>query len=318
MDKSEFEAALERAKADLAQQQANWETAKVQLKRCQELFNKNAGTGKDLDNAVGMEQNTKAAVLAAQANLRQAELNLGYTTITSPLKGLSSRTAKQDGSYLTPGPEGLLTYVVQIDPIWVNFSVSENERLKLIAESLEGRLILPEHEKEGEKIEDQLEYVVELVLADGSVFPERGRVKFAEPSFSPETGTFLVRAELANPQELLRPGQFVHVRLLGAKRPKAILVPQRAVMQGARGHFVWAVDAQGKADFTDVEVGDWHGDDWFITSGLKAGMRVVVDGGIKLSSGMPLRIASAPPAPPAKGKSPVAPAPAKPSSRDKQ
>jgi membrane fusion protein (multidrug efflux system) len=134
---------------------------------------------------------------------------------------------------------------------------------------------------------------VEVVLADGSVFPQTGRLGFTEPSYSSETGTYLVRAVIANPKGALRPGQFVRVHLRGAIRPNAILVPQRAVMQGAKGHFVWVLTAESKAEFRTVEAGDWHGDNWFINRGLKAGERVAVDGAMKLAAGVPVKVVEA-------------------------
>ena len=108
-------------------------------------------------------------------------------------------------------------------------------------------------------------------MADGTEFPTRGHINFTNPAFSTETGTFLVRASFANAQGQLRPGQFVRARVSGATRPNAILVPQRAVLQGAKSHFVWVVDNDSKAHQRVVEVGEWHGDDWFITEGLQAG-----------------------------------------------
>src|SRR6201999_974274 len=121
------------------------------------------------------------------------------------------------------------------------------------------------------------------VLADGSVYPERGRIDFTNPAFSSETGTFLVRAVFANPKGTLKPGQFVRAKVSGAVRPNAILVPQRAVLQGAKSHFVWVLDENSKPRHRVIEVGDWPGDDWFVTDGLKAGERVIVDGAIRVS-----------------------------------
>ncbi|RBJ75685.1 efflux transporter periplasmic adaptor subunit, partial [Pseudomonas sp. MWU12-2534b] len=162
-------------------------------------------------------------------------------------------------------------------------SISENELLKYRDEITRGRLRFPQND----------EFVVTLVLADGSEFPERGRINFANPAFSTETGTFLVRAVFDNPKGTLRPGQFVRARVSGAMRPAAVLVPQRAVLQGARSHFVWVVDNESKAHQRVVEVGDWHGDDWFIIDGRKAGERIVVDGAIRVAPDTPLKIVSA-------------------------
>ena len=132
------------------------------------------------------------------------------------------------------------------------------------------------------------------MLADGSVYPQRGRISFADPSYSKETGTFLVRATFANPEGALKPGQFVRVNMLGATRPNAILVPQRAVQQGAKSHFVWVAGKDGKAEQRAVEAGEWSGDDWVINQGLLAGEQVVVDGAIRVIPGAQLKITALP------------------------
>jgi membrane fusion protein (multidrug efflux system) len=132
--------------------------------------------------------------------------------------------------------------------------------------------------------------VVEIILVDGSFFPHTGRITFADSSFNPQTGTFLVRASVDNPKGILLPNQYVRVRLKGATRPNAILVPQRAIQQSSKGHLVWVVDNEGKAESRPVSVGNWEGDEWFVFEGLKAGERVVVDGAHLLSPGMPLTI----------------------------
>jgi membrane fusion protein (multidrug efflux system) len=288
MDRKPFEAALASAQGQMAQQQARWEVAKATLARVRPLAAQNAVSKMDLDNAVGAERETKAAVLAAEGAVRTAQLNLSYTTITSPLNGLSSDAKKQEGSYVTPGESGLLTSVSQMDPMYVNFSLSENETLKYRDEIAAGHLIFP----------PRSDFVVEVILADGTVVPERGKVNFLAPSYSQETGTFLVRAVLANPNGLLRPGQFVRALAKGASRPNAILVPQKAVLEGAKSHFVWVVNAEGKPEQRTVEVGEWQGDDWFISKGLRAGERIVVDGALRVTPGGPLKITEAPGAAP--------------------
>jgi membrane fusion protein (multidrug efflux system) len=290
MDRRPFEAALQKARGQLAVQEAKLANAAVNLARFRPLAAKDAVSQKALDDAAAQEQEARAAVQAAQAAVREAELNLSYTVITSPVTGLSSQAAKQEGSYITGGAGGFLTTVARIDPIRVNFSISENEWLKFRNEVAQGRLILPSTE----------DFEIEVVLADGSVFSKTGRVSFSEPSYSRDTGTFLVRAELPNPGELLRPGQFVRVRMLGAVRPHAVLVPRRAVLQGAQGPFVWAVNTEEKAEFRMVALGDWHGEDIFVTAGLQAGDRIAVDGIIKLAAGVPVKIAEPAPANPAK------------------
>ena len=284
MDRKPFEAALTSAQGQMAQQQARYEVAKATLARIRPLAAQNAVSKMDLDNAVGSERETRAAVLAAEGAVRTAQLNLSYTTITSPLSGRSSDAKKQEGSYVTPGESGLLTSVSQMDPIYVNFSLSENETLKYRDEIAAGRLVFPARS----------DFVVEVVLADGTVAPEKGKVNFLAPSFSQETGTFMVRVVLANPAGLLRPGQFVRALAKGAVRPNAILVPQKAVLEGAKSHFVWIVDGQGKAEQRIVDVGEWQGDNWFISNGLRTGERIVVDGALRVSAGGPIHIVEAP------------------------
>ena len=297
MDRKPFEAALASAQGQMAQQQARYEVAKATLARVRPLAAQNAVSKMDLDNAVGAERETKAAVLAAEGSVRTAQLNLSYTTITSPLNGLSSDAKKQEGSYVTPGESGLLTSVSQMDPIYVNFSLSENETLKYRDDIAAGRLRFP----------PRSDFFVEVVLADGTVAPDKGKVNFLAPSFSQQTGTFLVRAVLANPTNLLRPGQFVRALAKGAIRPNAILVPQRAVLEGAKSHFVWVLDSEGKPQQRVVEVGEWQGDDWFISDGLRAGERIVVEGAQRVSAGGPVKIVDGSGADPA-GTAPAQPA----------
>ena len=169
--------------------------------------------------------------------------------------------------------------------MWVNFSISENELLAYRDQIAKGQLKFP----------PRSQFDVSVIQADGSVYPQIGHIDFANPAFNTQTGTFLVRASFSNPDGLLRPGQFVRARVAGAIRPNAVLVPQRAVLQGSRSHFVWVIDKDGKARQRVVEVGSWHGDDWFIMDGLKAGEEIVVDGAIRVVPDAPLKISRAAP-----------------------
>jgi len=279
MDPKPFQAQLDAAQGELAQQQARLRTAQANLVRVKPLVEQDALSQKDLDDATGQEQAAAAAVESAKANVEQAKLNLGYTTIITPVTGLSSYARVQEGAYVNQA-NSLLTYVSQIDPIWVNFSLSENDVLKYRGEAGRGQIVLP---KEGA-------YEVEVALGDGSIFPKRGRITFADAEYNQQTGTFLVRATLPNPGGVLRPGQFVRAHVLGAMRPKAILVPQRAVQQGGKGHFIWVVNKEGKAEQRPIIVGDWMANNWFITEGLTAGDQVVVDGGLALRPGEPVTV----------------------------
>ena len=266
MDQKPFLAQLDAAQAELAQQKARLRTATANLKRVKPLAAENALPQKELDDAEGSYRSARAAVEAAQAKVVQAKLDLGYTTILSPVTGLSSFAKQREGAYIGMGTGSLLTYVAQQDPMWVEFSVSENQILKQRQQQSEGLVILPD------------DYEVEIILADGTTYAHTGHITFADASLSEETGTFLIRAEVANPEMMLRPGQFVRAHLKGAMRPNAILLPQRAVQQGAKGSFVWVVNDKGQAEFRPIKVGQWFGEQWFIDEGLQAGETVVVDG----------------------------------------
>lgn len=282
-DQKPFQAQVDAAKASLSAQQARLQVARDNLGRVKPLAALNALSQKDLDDAVGQEQAASAAVDGAKANLTQAQLNLGYTVITSPVAGASSFSRVQEGQYLDASNRQL-TYVAQLDPMWVNFSISENDMLDLRTESKEGKLRLPSTDS----------YEVQVILADGSIFPATGRITFANADFNPTTGTFLLRATLPNPDGTLRPGQFVRVRINGAVRPNAILVPQKAVLEGAQGKFVVLVDKDQKAQIRPVKVGPWLGAEWIITDGLAAGDVVVVDGVARLGPGTPVKIVDKP------------------------
>ncbi|QGZ64436.1 efflux RND transporter periplasmic adaptor subunit [Paraburkholderia acidisoli] len=278
MDRKPYQAALDAAQAEYAQQKARLDTAQANLNRVRPLVAKNALSQKDLDDSVGQQQAAAAALEQARANVTSASLNLGYTTITSPVTGLSSFAKKQDGSYIDAS-NSLLTYVAKLDPMWINFSLSENEMLDLRTQTRNGTLKLPQV--------GQLEAVI--VLADGSTYPQRGHIAFTDAALSSETGTYLIRAEVPNPNGALRPGQFVRIKLLGAERAAAVAVPQEAVQQGPRGAYVWTVDKDSKAQQRSVETGQWNGNDWVIQSGLHPGDRVIVDNTLRLMPGAPVK-----------------------------
>ncbi|MFI5181419.1 MAG: efflux RND transporter periplasmic adaptor subunit [Thermoanaerobaculia bacterium] len=274
MDPKPFQAQLTQAEAALAQAQAANDTARLNLNRTKPLTELKALSQKDLDDATGQFQSTAAAVEQAKAQVETARLNLSYTTITSPVTGVSSSARQTDGTYI--GVENsLLTTVAVLSPMWVNFSLSENQMQTYRDQEAKGLLRMPKNHS----------FTVEIILVDGSIFPHTAQITFAEPSFNAQTGTFLIRGTVENPEGLLRPNQFVRARLNGATRPKAILVPQRAVQQGSKGHFVWVVGSGGKVEQRPVTVGEWHGDDWFIFEGLRVGDRVVTDGGLTLQPG---------------------------------
>lgn len=281
IDPKPFQARLRASKAELAQLQARLENAQALLRRVEPLAEAQAVAQKELDDAQGSVREAAAAVEAASARVFEAELNLGYTNITSPVHGLTSSATQREGAYLGVGTQPL-TYVARIDPIWVEFSVSEAQMLRRKKAREEGSFKVPEDDA----------YSVSLVLADNSLHPHTGRISFADASINEQTGTFLVRAEIPNPggEEALRPGQYVRVHIEGASRTNAVLVPKKAVLQNAKGPYVWLVNPQGQAEIRPVVTGNWVDDLWVIRSGLQNGDRVVVDGIVGLTPETPLSI----------------------------
>lgn len=284
MDQKPFKAQVESMTGALANSKAQLWTAQANLKRIKPLAKLDAASKSDLDNATGAVKSAEAEVYQAKARLQQAELDLGYTVIKAPVTGASGDSKVREGAYLSVGPGGDLTYVAQLDPIWVNFSVSQNQLDKNRNEIAAGRLIpAPEHK-----------YTVRVYLSDSNEYPHVGKMSFVDPTFSSETATFLIKAELPNPDALLRPGMFVKAVMQGAKRPNAMTVPQRAVQQTSNGHVVYVVNKEGKAELRPVIVGTWVGDDWVIEKGLNKGEQVVTNGFMRLAPGMPVKLVIAP------------------------
>jgi len=290
-------AALE---AEVVRAQAQQAQAARELARLKPLAEKRAVGQKEADDAQSNVELANAAVRAAEARLADIKLNLGYTQVTAPIGGLSSRAPKSEGSLVTAN-ETLLTTISQVDPMWIPFSIAENEQLLLNRAVKEGRLTLPK--------DNAFDVVVRL--ADGSTLERKGRINFSDTRINPSTGTFEMRAEVNNKDGLLKPGQFVRVRLQGAIRNNALSVPQVAVMDGAQGKFVYVVDKDkdGKeiAAVRPITLGEWVVQDgvnlWVVETGLKAGDQVIVDGVAKLRPGAPIKLAGAPGTPP-----PAAPA----------
>jgi membrane fusion protein (multidrug efflux system) len=284
LDPKPFQAQLQAARGELQSQQARLTTASANLDRIKPLAAKNAVSQSDLDKAQGEFDAAKAAVFSAQATVTQAELNLGYTTIRSPVTGLAGRSQQRQGAYINSMAESAqLTYVAAIDPIWVNFSISQNQ-IGNYRELIAAKQVVPPQNND---------YSVEVMLGP-QVYPQTGTINFADPSFSLDTGSFLVRAVIPNPKRELRPGMFVTVNVKGAVRPDAVVVPQLAVQQGAKGHVVYVVNQTGVAEVRPVVVGDYYGErDIVIIAGLAPGDRVIVEGMLKVVPGQPVQIAQA-------------------------
>ena len=281
IDRAPFEAALAKAEADLAGAQARFAQAKRNAARLVPLRAQNAVSQKEYDDAVSAETIGEADVKAAEARLLEARLDLRYTRVEAPITGIAGRSLPSEGT-LVSGPEVLLTRITQVDPIWVNFGIPDADRLRMRAEADAGRLVLPK----GERFE------VRIALADGRVYGRTGHLTFADVRVSGQTGSSDARAVLPNPEGRLHPGQFVRVTLSGATRPRAVLVPQRAVLEGPQGKFVYVVDEKSTAQPRPVELGEWAGSDWIVTGGLEAGDRVVIDGVMKIGPGAPVQATS--------------------------
>jgi membrane fusion protein (multidrug efflux system) len=282
IDPAPFEARLRAAQAELAQEEARLQNAEALLARVQPLAEADAVARKELDDATGRVRAASAAVEGASARVFDAQLNLDYATISAPLRGLTSSASQREGAYISEST-GALTYIARIDPIWVEFSISETQILRSQQAREEGVLAYPEDGS----------FDVTITLADGSTYPETGRISFTDASISTSTGTFLVRAEIPNPEDALRPGQYVRVSLGGAFRPDAISLPKRAVHQGPRSAFVWVVDSNRNAEQRPVRLGPWIGDRWVVERGLRVGDRVVVNGAVGLMPGARLSVAPA-------------------------
>ena len=288
IDPKPFQAQLDAMLGQLKMQQARLSTAEANYARVKPLAKLNAVSQSDLDNATGELNGSRAAVYAAQAAVEEAKLNLGYTRIYAPLDGQASQALQRQGAYINAmSSDSKLTYIAALDPIWVSFSVSQNQEENLGKQIAQKKILMP--------AESKLE--VEISLPGGQIFPHRGQIDFSDPSYDVNTGSMLVRAVIPNPERKLRPGMFVQASILGATRPDAIVVPQLAVMQGAKGHFVYVIKADNTAEMRPVVVGDYVGDkDILIESGLQGGERVVIEGVSRVQPGKPVSI-SAPPAP---------------------
>lgn len=280
IDPKPFRAQLDAAQGELEAQKARLTTATATLKRVKPLAELNALSQADLDRATGDYEMAAAAAHSARAKVREAELNLDYATIRSPVSGSAGRALQREGAYVGASADtARLTYVAALDPIWVTFSVSQNQVERYRERVAKRQLVAP----------DGSRYAVEVVLPGNRVHPHRGTINFADPSFSQDTGSFMVRASVPNPDKELRPGMFITVNLHGAIQPAAVVVPQLAVQQGARGHFVAVVNAQSQAEMRPVVVGAYVGDrEILIEQGLQAGDRVIVDGFARLAPNLPV------------------------------
>ncbi len=275
IDPRTFQTTVEQAKAARSQQQANHATAAANLARIKPLAEKNAVSRKDLDDAIGSELSARAALDQANASLETAKLNLEFTKITSPINGIAGIAKAQIGDLLSPSAQTELTTVSRLNPIKVYISLSEQEYLRHVRQVA----------SPGAKAES---VPLELILADGSVYPEKGHFILLDRQVDVTTGTFRLGAVFPNPNNLLRPGLFGKVRATVELKKGAILVPQRAVTEIQGRYLVAVVTSDNKIDLRQVVPGERIASDWIINDGLKSGEVIVVEGTQKVRPGSPV------------------------------
>ncbi len=280
LDPEPLKAALDRADADVASAEARLGQATRTQARLKPLFEAKAVSQKDYDESVSAESIARADLKGAQARRAEAALNLGYTRVEAPIGGIIGRSQVSEGT-LVSGPQVLLTSITQTDPALIRFGIADTDQMRWRQESEAGRLTLP---KGGA-------FDVEVVLADGTVLKRKGKLQFTDARVNTQTGTTEAQAEVPNGDGLLKPGQFVRVRLQGAVRPSAVKVPTRAVLEGPQGKFVYLVQ-DNKAQIRPVQVGEQVGDQWLVNGGLKQGDTVIVDGVMRIGPGAPVQVAA--------------------------
>lgn len=280
LDQRPFIASLEMAQGELASQEAILWNARQTKARMIPLYDENAVSEKDLDNALADELSAKAKVDTALANVYQAELNLGFASIKAPATAMASKAKYREGDLISPGEQNLLTTLYVVDPIWINFSVSDRDLLKLKDEKRKGQIVLPADNK----------FTCEAILADGTIIPSSGFIDFMDPAIQQDTGTMLIRTVFGNSEMLVYPGQFVKIIVKGATRPNCIIVPQTAIIQSQDGPFVYVINKTGRLERREVSLGDWYQDYWIVLDGLKSQDLVVAVGVNKVKEGSQVTI----------------------------
>lgn len=279
IDPAPYEAALAQSKAQLQQAQAQLSQTQREEKRTSSLFDQKVGSEKSRDDAISARELAEAAVASANAQLQTAQLNLGYTSVTAPVDGITSLEHVSEGSLIgTTGDAGLLTSITQLDPVYVNFSFSDSE----VAEV---RRLIDMKKAKGEAPR----LGVKISFGDGTDYDHAGIVDFTSSTIDVSTGTLQARAVVDNPDRRLLPGQFVRATVTGVTLDNAIVVPEVALMQTPQGQFVYTLDKDGKAHLNPVTLGQKIGDGWLVLSGLSQGDRLITQGIIKVRPGSPVQ-----------------------------
>jgi membrane fusion protein, multidrug efflux system len=277
IDPSTYEAVVEQAKSALAQSQANQLQADQQEKRLTQLFDQKVESAQNRDNAVQANTAAKAEVQAQQATLRQAQLNLQFTKIVAPISGIAGIANPGIGDLVGPSDAQPLTTMSTVDPIKVYLKISEQDYLKFARKVEQGRSA------------GELAPPVEIVLADGTLYSHPGKFSAVDREVDQQTGTIRIAALFPNPDNILRPGGFVRVRITVRNDAGALLVPQRAVNELQTSYEVAVVGGEDKVEIRTVKVGERLGMLWVIEEGIKPGDRVIVEGGQKVRAGQEVK-----------------------------
>lgn len=277
IDPALYQAELARTKAQLQQAEAQLSQAERNFERARELLARAAGSEKARDDALSAQELARAGVAAAKAQVATAQLSLDYTKVRAPIDGVTSLQQLPEGSLVGTGADGLLTSITQLDPVYVNFSVSDREGGEI-------RRLL----QRGEQAPNTSNLRVRISFGDGSTYDREGIIDFTSNVIDPETGTRQARAVVPNPQRRLVPGQFVRATVTGLVLPGAIVVPDKALMQGPQGQFVYTVNAASSAELRPVTLERKVEGGWIVASGLQPGDRLVAEGVIKVRPGAPV------------------------------
>jgi membrane fusion protein (multidrug efflux system) len=279
IDPAPLKAALSASSGALAQAQATYTNNKVTAQRVRELAPKGYVSKSDLDNALAAERNSAAAVQAAQANVQSARISLGYANVTAPIAGRAGQQQVTEGALVGNGEATLLTTVDQIDPLYVNFTMSVESMEKMRRAQSSGNVTLADPDKAS----------VQIMLPDGSVYGESGVLNFSDTTVNPATGSVSLRATIPNPKHSLLPGMYVTLKANLGEQHKVFLVPQQAVQRDTVGAYVMTVGGDGKVARKDVTTTDMSGANWVITGGLTAGDQIVVSGIQNVKAGAPAK-----------------------------
>ncbi len=277
IDSAPYQATLESAQASVAQAEANVGQTRALVERYRPLVAVNAVSKQEFDNAVASQKTAEANLAAARASVTTARINLGYATVTAPISGRIGRALVTEGALVGQGSATELAVVQQIDPLYVNFTQSASDALKLKQALDSGK-----YQKAGKGAAG-----LSVVLEDGSTYAHKGRLLFTDLSVDPTSGQVTLRAEIPNPERLLLPGLYVRVRLEQAQLDNGVLLPQQAVTRSAKGDIVMVVGPDNHLAPRPVKLGPSQGTNWVVTDGLKAGEKVMVDGFQKLPRGKP-------------------------------